>query len=176
MNTMLQDEQIRLRALEMADAASLYEWENMSNYWPSSGTLAPYSHRNIMRYIDEYEANPFKTGELRLVIERVADGQAVGLIDLYNVEVRHRRACVGILVSPLMQRQGYAFAALRLMEVYCRQHLALHQLLAAVPSDNIASLRLFDKAGYRSIAHLCDYVAGRHEGEYLDATVFSLIL
>ncbi|MCM1319665.1 MAG: GNAT family N-acetyltransferase [Muribaculaceae bacterium] len=173
---MLSDTNIRLRALEKIDLMTLYEWENLSQYWPASATLAPYSHHNLMRYLEEYEADPYRTGQLRLMIERIDDTEPLGLVDLYNVEVRHRRACVGILIGPHQQRHGYALAALRLLEDYCRRHLTLHQLLAAVPRYNNASTGLFHKAGYQHIATLTDYLAGSREGEYQDAMIFSLIL
>lgn len=173
---MLADNKIRLRALEKSDALCLYKWENLTEYWPASAALAPYSHRNIIRYLDEYEADPFHSGQLRLMIETVKDTTPVGLIDLYNVEVRHRRACVGILIAPEYHKQGYAIAALRLMQEYCRAHLNMHQLLAGIPVNNLPSLALFEKAGYKRVATLPDYVAADREGAYCDLVVMSIIL
>lgn len=173
---MLSDSYIRLRALEAADIISLYSWENLSELWMSSSTLAPYSHKCLMRYLENYDADPFSSGQLRLMIETVADNRAVGFIDLYNVEVRHRRASVGILIDPLMQRKGLASHALELMAAYSRKLLGLHQLMAVVPADNIPSIALFEKAGYRQIALLPDYVAGAGEGLFIDAVVFQNIL
>lgn len=173
---MLNDGLIKLRALEPEDALALFEWENLSDLWQSSCTLAPYSRRNILRYIEAYEADPFRDGQLRLMIESVTDHIPLGIIDLYNVEVRHRRACVAILIEPSSQRQGYAGRALALLENYCRRHLGLHQLLAAVPENNGASLALFDKAGFTQIATLPHYLAAESEGAFLDACIFNKIL
>lgn len=173
---MLSDSTIRLRALEASDALCLYDWENISDFWLSASTLAPYSRRNIMRYIDNYKADPFAEGQLRLMIETLADRVPSGLIDLYNIEVRHRRACVGILIAPTKQRQGLACRALSLLEDYCRRHLGLHQLLAAVPDCNAASLALFVKAGFEAVATLPQYVSGGSCGEYIDAIVMHKIL
>ncbi len=95
---------------------------------------------------------------------------------MYNVEVRHRRACIGILIDPRMQRKGIATLALGLIAEYGRRQLGLHQLLAAAPADNIASIALFERAGYNKIATLPQYIAGEEEGEYQDAVVFHKIL
>lgn len=173
---MLHDDTIRLRALEPADADKIYEWENISEYWRSSATLAPYSYRNIMRYIADYDTDPFHSGELRLVIEYCTDRRAVGLVDLYNVEVRHRRACVGILIEPAMQGRRLALRSLKLLERYCREHLQLHQLLVAIPADNVASLKLFTHAGYKRVATLPDYIASCKTGHYSDVEIMNIIL
>ncbi len=173
---MLSDTHIRLRALEPEDVLSLYDWENLSDLWQSSCTLAPYSRRNIMRYIESYEADPFHEGQLRLMAESVKTAEPVGLVDLYNVEARHRRACVAILIAPALQRRGLATRALALLEGYCRRHLALHQLIAAVPASNTASRRLFLKAGFTHVATMPQYIASGAEGEYTDALVFNKIL
>ena len=157
---MLTDRVIKLRALEPEDALALFEWENLSDLWQSSCTLAPYSRRNILRYIEAYEADPFRDG----------------LIDLYDLEVRHRRACVAILIEPSSQRHGYASRALALLENYCRRHLGLHQLLATVPENNSASLALFNKASFTQIAILPHYIAAEREGAYLNACIFNKIL
>lgn len=172
---MLSDNLVSLRALETTDTISLFDLENLSDFWRTSSTLAPYSHRNIMRYIETYEADPFHSGELRLAIETSAGKQTVGFIDLYNVEVRHRRACIGIIIAPDRQRNGYACAALRLIEKYCNDHLCLHQLLAAVPSDNMPSIKLFDKCGFKHIATLPHYISAGGS-EYVDAIVMNKIL
>ena len=66
---MLTDDILRLRALDSQDILTLYEWENLSELWNTSATLAPYSRRNLARYIESYDANPFASGELRLMAE-----------------------------------------------------------------------------------------------------------
>ena len=155
----LHDDTLRLRALEPEDLPTLYHLENLEDLWLTTTTLAPYSRLNLLRYIDSYQADPFSTGELRLIIELHEGHIPVGIIDLYSVQVRHRRACVGILIDPAHQRRGYARRALALLEGYCRTHLQLHQLLAAVPQTNHPSRALFAAAGYRPIATLPDYIS-----------------
>lgn len=156
---MLDDDIIRLRALEKSDLQVIYSLENLSQLWRSSATLAPYSLRNVMEYLQSYEADPFHSGELRLMIE-VKDGEVpAGLVDLYEVEVRHRRANVGIIISPEHQRRHLALRALRLLCRYCEHHLGLHQLLAYVPADNEPSLSLFERAGFSRVASLPHWLA-----------------
>lgn len=171
---MLCDDMLRLRALEPEDIDALYDWENLSDYWREGCTLAPYSRLNMHRYIEGYVADPFHTGELRLMAELTAEHLPVGLLDLYDVEVRHRRAFVGIIVSPVHQRKGYGTRSLRLMSQYCAAHLGLIQLLAVVPADNEASLALFRGAGYKPLVRLPSYLAT--PGGFADALLLHLPL
>ncbi len=171
---MLTDDILRLRALDSQDILTLYEWENLSELWNTSATLAPYSRRNLARYIESYDANPFASGELRLMAELTASGCPVGFVDLYGVEVRHRRAYIGILIAPEYHRRGYAKRILGLLECYCRRHLQMHQLIAIVPVDNEASLSLFASCGYIQAAVLPDYICS--DGGFIDSIFYHKIL
>lgn len=171
---MLDDDIIRLRALEKSDLLAIHRWENLSAYWRTSATLAPYSLRNVMDYLNTYEADPFHRGELRLMIEQKEGERPLGLVDLYDVEVLHRRANVGIIVDPALQRRGVAIRALKLLERYCGSHLALYQLLAYVPADNEPSLALFRSAGYSEVARMPRWLATG--GRMTDAVVWQKYL
>ncbi len=171
---MLDDNCIRLRALERSDLIALHQWENISRWWRTSSTLAPYSLRNVMDYLASYDADPFHSGQLRLIIERKEGEEPVGFVELYDVEVRHRRANVGILIAPSHQRRHMASRALRLLEGYCGKHLMLRQLLAYVPADNLPSLSLFEREGYVRVATLPEWLTA--DGSWIDATVWQKFL
>lgn len=171
---LLSDDIITLSALEPSDLDALYDWENLSELWNTSATLAPYSRLNLARYIENYDANPFTAGELRLMARLEETGQPVGFVDLYGVEVRHRRAFIGILVAPSFQRCGYATRILALLERYASLHLHLHQLLAVVPGYNLPSKSLFSKAGFSHVAILPDFIC-LHRG-FADASLMRKLL
>lgn len=171
---MLESETIRLRAFEKSDLLALHGWENLSEFWRSSTTLAPYSLRNVMDYLAGYEADPFHSGQLRLMVESRPDEHPLGFVELYEVEVRHRRANIGILIDPHYQRRHFGLEALALLEHYCAAHLMLRQLLAYVPADNEASLRLFARAGFSRIATLPEWIASA--GNFTDAVIFQKFL
>lgn len=74
--------------------------------------------------------------------------EAVGAVDLFEFDPQNLRAGVGILVAAPYRRQGYAADALLATERYVREVLHLHQLWCGIADDNMASLRLFRRAGY----------------------------
>ena len=59
----------RLRALEPTDLGIMYEWENDTQVWRASGTVAPFSRHLLSRLIDEQQFDIYATRQMRLVIE-----------------------------------------------------------------------------------------------------------
>ena len=137
----------RLRALEPEDLDAMYGWENDTDSWRVSGTVAPFSRHVLSRLIDEQQFDIYATRQMRLVIESL-DGSAVGAVDMFEFDPQNLRAGVGIIVAPPYRKQGYALDALQTLERYVRDVLRMHQLWCSVGADNEASLALFRKAGY----------------------------
>ncbi|MCS2893661.1 GNAT family N-acetyltransferase [Parabacteroides faecis] len=100
---LLENEMIRLRALEPEDLELLYRWENNPDLWELGNTMSPYSRYILKEYIRESHRDIFDTRQLRLMIELRSTGAAIGTVDLYDFEPHHRRAGIGILVDPLYQ-------------------------------------------------------------------------
>lgn len=137
----------RLRALEPEDLDAMYGWENDTDSWRVSGTVAPFSRHVLSRLIDEQQFDIYATRQMRLVIESL-DGSAVGAVDMFEFDPQNLRAGVGIIVASPYRKQGFALAALQTLERYVRDVLRMHQLWCSVGADNEASIALFRKAGY----------------------------
>ena len=105
----------RLRALEPSDLDALYGWENDTDVWRVSGTLAPFSRHVLSRLIEEQQFDIYATRQMRLVVESLA-GEMVGAVDLFEFDPHNRRAGVGIIIDAAHRRKGYALAALRALE------------------------------------------------------------
>ncbi|MBD5371607.1 MAG: GNAT family N-acetyltransferase [Bacteroides sp.] len=141
---------IRIRALEPSDAKYLYDAENDHSLWGVSGTVAPYSLHALSKYAESYDADPFASGQLRLVITGTDGSDPVGLLDFYDISLLHAHAWVGIYIRPEFRRQGAALAALKFAAAYAHKRLKLKQLAAKVLRSSTDSLALFRRAGYDS--------------------------
>ncbi|MDL2282009.1 GNAT family N-acetyltransferase [Parabacteroides sp. OttesenSCG-928-G06] len=155
---LLQNEQIRLRALEPEDLPLLYRWENDTTAWSVGNTLAPYSQHVLREYIIESRQDIYTLKQLRLMIEVIAEKQTIGMIDLFDFDPHNRRAGVGILIDPDWQQNGWATEALKLLIDYAFSFLKLHQLYAHIPESNEASNRLFTHCGFRETGRLSDWI------------------
>ena len=138
----------RLRALEPGDIELMYAWENDTEIWGVSGTLAPFSRHTLERFIEEQQFDIFQTRQQRLIIE-TPEGLPVGALDLFDLDPVNLRAGVGILIHDTAQRgKGYAADAVETVCSYARDMLHLHQLWCSVEAGNAASLALFRHAGF----------------------------
>ena len=114
----LENDTIRLRALEPEDLDLLYAWENDTSLWEFGSTLVPYSRYVLKAYLEHADADIYAQKQLRLMIVLKASGETVGTVDLFDFDPRHRRAGVGILVDPAHQRKGIGKEALSLLTAY----------------------------------------------------------
>ncbi len=147
---MLSDNKINLRTLEPADIDILYKWENNTEIWEVSNTVTPFSKYILEKYIENSHVGIFASQELRLIIETQETGKIVGCIDLFDYEPIHLRAGVGILINEKKDREkGYAEASLKLIIKYASEVLFLNQLYCNISEDNIKSLNLFQKLGFK---------------------------
>ncbi|MFI3319103.1 MAG: GNAT family protein [Rikenellaceae bacterium] len=171
---MLQGEAITLRALEPEDLELLYKWENETKSWPSSGTTAPFSRHQLAEYITAQSMGDiYSTRQLRLIIE-LPDGQAAGAVDLFDIDITHQRAGVGIIVDPEKRGQRIGISALKALINYANQILRLHQLWADVACSNRASLALFKSAGFSQTATKREWIRGNNGFE--DQATLQLLL
>lgn len=145
---LLENETVRLRALEPEDLELLYRWENNPELWKLGSTLSPYSRYILKEYIRESHRDIYDTKQLRFMIELCQSGAAIGTIDLYDFEPHHRRAAVGILLDQPYQGNGFAAQAMSALMDYAFSFLKLHQLYVHIPIDNEPSKTLFARCGF----------------------------
>ena len=140
---------VRLRAVNRR-CGNYFEWENNTDIWLISTTLAPFSKDEIIRYVKTANRDIFAMRQLRLMIE-TNDNQAVtiGSVDLFDFDPQHQRAGVGILIAAdENRRKGYASEALKLLINYSFDVLLLKQLYCTIPADNESSIKLFESLGF----------------------------
>jgi diamine N-acetyltransferase len=165
----LKGDHIFLRALEPEDLDCIYAIENDETIWEISNTITPYSKFVIKQYLENAHKDIFEVKQLRLVICNLKK-EMLGLIDLFDFDIKHKRAGVGILVKEDSNRQqGYGKEALKLLISYANVHLNLHQLYCNISEENKASLSLFQKEGFEIIGLKKDwnYIHNSYKNEYL---------
>ena len=167
-------QEISLRALEPEDLELLYEWENNFSYWVISNTLTPFSKFTLKRYLKNSHKNIYETGQLRLMINHIADKIAIGTIDIFDFDPFHKRAGVGILIADEdYRKKGYASMSLKCLADYCFKTLQLHQLYCNILGNNCESMELFKKQGFVQSGIKKDWI--KTSDGYFDEYMFQLI-
>ncbi|MBK9224049.1 MAG: GNAT family N-acetyltransferase [Flavobacterium sp.] len=170
----LKGKNIYLRALEPEDLEFVYTIENNESIWEVSNTQTPYSRFLIRQYLENAHQDIYEAKQLRLVICKNQDFEAVGLIDLFDFDPRNNRAGVGILIQNSTNRNsGIGTEALDLLIQYAFTKLNLHQLYANIDLENEASLALFTNFGFQNIGIKKQW--NLINGRYKDEALFQLI-
>ncbi|MBU2940646.1 GNAT family N-acetyltransferase [Lacinutrix sp. C3R15] len=165
----LKGEHIYLRALEPEDLAFIHTIENDESIWEISNTITPYSKYLIKQYLEHAHKDIYEVKQLRLVISSYAN-EALGMIDVFDFDVKNRRAGIGILVKEAANRQkGFGKEALSLLVNYCFTHLDMHQLYCNISEENKASIALFTNQGFQEIGLKKDWnlINNQFKNEYI---------
>lgn len=173
MMSLLENDIIRLRALEPDDLDLLFSVENDPRYWEISNTLTPFSREILGQYLKNAHQDIFEAKQLRLAIIRKKDSSVLGLLDLFDFNPQHERAGIGILILKKYQQKGYASQALEVFIQYAFQHLDIHQLYANIPVSNNTSRLLFNKFNFIEMGIKKDWI--KVKGKFQDVTLLQLI-
>lgn len=169
---MLKSDRLHLRAVEPSDADFMYDVENDSDAWKYSDTVAPISRSLLRDYALNYDADPFRAGQIRLIVSRNDDNLPVGIADLYDINPGHRRAFIGIYIRSCARGSGYGTEAVGLIEKYASDILHLLRLGAKTAADNTNAVRLFEGKGYEKQGVLKDWLL-KSDGSHDDLILMS---
>ena len=155
---MLENENIRLRAVEPEDLDRLYAWENNPQLWDVGNTRNPYSRYVLKQYIINSDKDIYETRQLRLMMVSVLTGETVGTVDLFDFDIHNSRIALGLFVDAAYQGKGYAKQSLHLVEEYVFGYLKINQLYCHIAENNTPSIRLFEQENYYKNGLLKDWI------------------
>ena len=162
---------IKLRKIEPTDLPFLYQWENDASAWADGSNHNPLSQQDLRDYIESTTGDIYKDGQLRLIVED--EGRTLGCVDLFDFDVRSRKAAIGMYISPLVRGKGLGKQVLAMLEEYAFGFLGLHTMYAIIRETNAACRGLYDSAGYRNAGVLQDWV--RIDNEYVNAIIYQKV-
>ena len=170
---MLENEKIILRAPELSDLDTLFEWENDQSIWHLSQTLTPFSRFDLEQFILNNNHDIYAEKQLRFMMESKEDQSLVGCVDLFDFDPHNARVGIGILVDEKYRQEGWASTTLDLLMEYCFHHLKVHQVFCNILSSNNSSLHLFKRKHFVEIGVKKEWVF--LQGEYHDEVLLQLI-
>lgn len=169
----LKGKTVYLRALEPEDLEFLFQIENNESFWEVSHTQTPFSKYVLKQYLENAHLDIFEAKQLRLMIVDANSHENIGLIDLFDFNPQHKRAGVGILITPNYQKNGFATEALSILIDYSFTNLNLHQLYANITSDNLKSIKLFESKNFKVVGVKQDWILS--QGKFKDEILYQLI-
>jgi len=129
---------VRLRTFEPGDAERYRAWVN-----------DPETARLIDRHEAWYRALMASPSAAVFAVDRLTDGAFIGIVWLYDIHPRHRRAEVRIVIGDKSAwGGGYGTDALRVLTRIAFGTLKLERLWADVLATNPRAARAFERAGF----------------------------
>jgi [ribosomal protein S5]-alanine N-acetyltransferase len=109
----------------------------------------------------------------RWAIISKADGQRIGTCGFHKWNKNHQRAEVGYDLSPMAWGHGYMQEALHAAIQFGFAQMKLHRIEALVHPENVRSLHLLNKLGFKQEGTLRDYFY--LDGKFYNHMILSLL-
>ena len=162
-----------LRALEPDDLDILYDTENDKSLWKYSNTSSPFSKHSLKKFIENSHLDIIEHKQVRLVLSD-KNNLPFGFIDLFKYDMINKRAGVGIIIFEKYRSRGLGSISLDLIENYVKKYIPIHQLYANISSENIESIKLFEKHNYLKVGNKKDWIY--YNNKYFDELLYQKIL
>jgi len=164
---------ITLREIARDDIPTINRWR--SDPHVTDGFASPPRFIGIdvdLQWYDDYLKR--RAAEVRCAICLAGSGQLVGMVSLTRIDYTHRNAEFHIVVGErASQNGGLGTAAAREMVRHALFDLNLHRLSAFVLSDNVRSIRVCEKAGFRTEGRIRE--GAYKAGAYRDLIVMGVL-
>ena len=144
----IQGEKIVLRAVEEADNAMLLSLINdPDTEMMLGGSSWPVSESEQLKWFEHQERS---RDVLRCIVALKEDGKAIGTIILSEIDQKNATGHIHIKMSKDVGRgKGYGTDAVNTMVQYAFEELRLNCIYANILSYNEASIRLFERCGFK---------------------------
>lgn len=143
----LDTERLRLRTIDVDDAAFYYELVNDPTWLEFIGDKGIRSVEGARTaIIDGPRAMQQRYGHSLYVMERKSDGVALGLCGLIKRDGLDD-VDIGYAIRPAWFGQGYTYEAAVAVVAYARGQLRMKRLLGLTNPGNVNSIRLLQKLG-----------------------------
>jgi diamine N-acetyltransferase len=162
-----------LRALEPDDIDILYDTENDKSLWKYSNTSSPFSKHSLKKFIENSHLDIIEHKQVRLVLSD-KNNSPFGFIDLFKYDMINKRAGVGVIIFEKYRSRGFGSISLDLIENYVKKYIPIHQLYANISSENIESIKLFEKHNYLKVGNKKDWIY--YNNKYFNELLYQKIL
>jgi len=151
----LNTERFVLKQVQAEDQAFLFEGLSDPVAMPYNGVYYK-TLEETKAQLDWYEKNWTEGTGINWKIESRQTGESVGVISVYYYKPEHKKAEIGYWLLPRFWRLGIASEVIQPVIDYWKTEKNLHRLEAFVEEENVASVKLMEKAGFANVARIDD--------------------
>jgi RimJ/RimL family protein N-acetyltransferase len=143
---MIAGERVRLRALELTDAETVWRWYQDHEFSVLDGNIYGASLATIRAFVQSLGSPSYADVSLGIETE---DGALIGLIRLKRGAPEDRHADFGIAIERDYWNRGYGTDATRTILRFALDEMNLHRVSLGVLDYNMRAQRCYEKCGFR---------------------------
>jgi RimJ/RimL family protein N-acetyltransferase len=170
MSFLLETERLRLRPFRAEDADIVFAYRNDPPVYRYQGWAVPYTREDVTNFLDRMSKVAFGTqGEwFQPAVELRTTGEVIGDVAFVLNRREPRQALIGYTLAQRYWNKGFASEAVRALINLLFRELKIHRIIADCDVENIASIRLLEKLGFRREAHYVEsyWLGDRWGDEY----------
>ncbi|KWX80222.1 GNAT family acetyltransferase [Paenibacillus riograndensis] len=161
-----------IRTLEMKDKDALFKYRSIPEVYKFQ-TWQPKEVNEVEKFISYNMAVVPNAGDTWLQVAISSkDGQLLGDIGIHYMDDGFHME-LGYTLSPEFEGKGYASEAVRAVIDYVFSGLGKHRVTCSVDPDNLKSIRLLERLGFRKEAHFIK--SYRMNNEWYDDCVYAIL-
>lgn len=105
----------------------------------------------VRAWLAQSESDPSR---ILFVVAAAETDEAVGYVQLSDLDQFNRRASLGIAIHPAHRGKGHGAAAIELISQYARRVWSLRKIVLEVRADNEVARSLYERQGFREVGVL----------------------
>ena len=178
----LEGKHIYLREVRRSDISIFSEYYNWMND-PEATKYVEFRFRpqttdDLTSYIEEHNSNPSLWLFAIILKSDMTPETHIGNIKLGPVNWIHRYAEISLVIGKKFWGKGYGTEAIKLVSDFAFNILGLHKLTAGAYTENIASIKAFQKVGFETEGEIKEmyYSNGKRTGRILLGRINNAVL
>ena len=167
----IKTDRLLIRTLEMKDKETFFHYRSLPEIYKYQ-SWRPSHIEEIEEFISKNVAvRPNTPGTWLQTAVCIQEGQMVGDIGIHFID--DDQIEIGYTLSPEHQGNGYAFEAVKAVINCAFSEWKKHRITASVDPDNIQSIKLLKKIGFRKEAH---YIKSfRMDSKWYDDCIYAML-
>jgi RimJ/RimL family protein N-acetyltransferase len=170
----IESERLSIQPLRHGDALEIIRIHSLPEVSRYQGWV-PDSEQEIRSFIDRMATHEFLAPDqwFQFSIAKKEERRLIGDCGVHAGAEDRRQVEIGVTLDPAFQKQGYAQEAVHAVLDFIFHETDTHRVYASIDPRNEASIRLFEKLGFRKEAHLVQSLW--FKGEWADDLIMAIL-
>lgn len=166
-------ERLHIRPISIADKHDILEYRSDSEANKYQGWV-PKNMHDVEEFIKNLAPQPNSQNTwFQLAIIEQKSNQLVGDIGIHFLESENKQVEIGFTLDKNYHGNGFANEALKCVIDYIFGELKKHRISASVDPNNIKSIRLLERIGFRKEAHFVESLY--LNGKWVDDVIYAML-